>query len=422
MFNRCCLVHYHEIGLKKNNRLYFERELIKSIKIALEHDNINATVERISGHILVSPRIQEQSGDAPDASCILDQTFGRLLGIPGIARVSKAFRCSRTSEEYTHAAKLALEECAQALRGFETFKVASRRSNTDFERSSMELNQEVGAHLCALYPEKAVRMHKPDITVHVHIVQGSAFVYALSEPGVGGLPVGTGGKIVSLLSSGIDSPVATWRLMRRGALVIPVHFSGRPQTNDSSEYLVNDICALLDQKAGLGRAYIVPFGDAQKKIAATVPAHLRVIIYRRLMLVVAERIAEIERAKAIVTGESLGQVASQTLENIVATNEVAHLPLFRPLIGSDKREIIADAQAIGTYEISIEDASDCCTLFMPRKPETHAKLDEVHAAWALLDIDELIERVMQGIEYIEPKNPRYRPPKNPPYNFAIWQG
>ena len=215
----------------------------------------------------------------------------------------------------------------------------------------MDLNRQVGEALCLAYPEKKVQMREPDATVHVLVVQGSVYVYAKSVRGVGGLPQGSAGKVVTLLSSGIDSPVATWQLARRGAVVVPIHSSGRPQTADTSEYLCQDIIEQLAPAVQIG-AHVVPFGDCQRAISMKTPSDLRVIMYRRVMYSVAERIAKIEGAKAIVTGESLGQVASQTLENIMVVNEVVDIPVFRPLIGSDKQEIIERAKQIGTYDIS----------------------------------------------------------------------
>ena len=269
----------------------------------------------------------------------------------------------------------------------------------------------LGEVLCEAFPDKKVQMHGPDVTVHVLVVQGSVYVYAKSEPGVGGLPQGSAGKVVTLLSSGIDSPVATWMLARRGAVPVPVHFSGRPQTADTSEYLTQDIVRALAPSVQIGRLYVVPFGDCQREISLACPGKLRVIMYRRVMYAVAERIARMEGAKAIVTGESLGQVASQTLENIMAVNEVVDLPVFRPLIGSDKQEIIVRSQQIGTYDISCETAPDCCTLFMPRRPETHAKLDEVRSAWEMFDHEAMIERLLDEVEYIDFDHVCYKPPR-----------
>lgn len=216
---------------------------------------------------------------------------------------------------------------------------------------------------------------------------------------------------MSLLSSGIDSPVALWRIARRGAVCIGVHFSGRPQTSDASEFLVDDIAHVLEKTGCIARVYVVPFGDYQREIALSAPPELRVILYRRLMFRVAERIAFYEHAKAIVTGESLGQVASQTLDNIRATNDAVSLPVFRPLIGSDKLEIIAQSQQLGTFPISSQDAPDCCTLFMPRNPETHANLTAVREAEAAFPIDQWVEELACAAEPHDYACPAYKPRK-----------
>ena len=396
MASRVCLVHYHEIGLKGKNRAHFERLLMDSIKAACAAFSL-ATVVRISGHILVTFSVP---GD-------VDRAFPVIARVPGVARVSLASHTNREPEEYCRAAIDALAACEP----FATFKVAAHRSNTDYELTSMDLNRQVGEALCLAYPDKKVQMHEPDATVHVLVVQGSVYVYAKSERGVGGLPQGSAGKVVTLLSSGIDSPVATWMLARRGAVCVPVHFSGRPQTADTSEYLVQDIIRALAPGVQIGRLYVVPFGDCQREISVACPSNLRVIMYRRVMYSIAERIAHIEGAKALVTGESLGQVASQTLENIMAVNEAVEIPVFRPLIGSDKQEIIARAEEIGTFDISTEAAPDCCTLFMPRRPETHAKLDQVHEAWESFDHEGWIERLLRETEYVDFDSHSYKPPR-----------
>ena len=396
MASRVCLVHYHEVGLKGRNRSRFERILIDACKAALAAFSVAACV-RISGHILISFSVPGEAERALDV----------LRRVPGVARVSLAYHTNRDPHEYCEAAVRALGE----VESFTTFKVHARRSNTDYELSSLDLNRQVGEVLCEAFPDKIVRMHDPDATVYVHVVQGSVYVYARSVCGVGGLPVGSAGKVVTLLSSGIDSPVATWQLARRGAVCVPVHFSGRPQTSDTSEFLCQDIIEQLAPAIQIGRLYVVPFGDAQRQISLDCPSSLRVIMYRRVMYAVAERIARIEGAKAIVTGESLGQVASQTLENIMAVNEVVDIPVFRPLIGSDKIEIIERAQSIGTYEISCQDAPDCCTLFMPRRPETHAKLDDVHEAWSAFEHDAMIDQLVQAVEYRDFESASYRAPR-----------
>lgn len=394
MASRVCLVHYHEVGLKGKNRAHFEHILIDTIKAACAAFSV-ATCARISGHILVT---FSEPGDA-------ERAFPIIRRVPGVARVSLAFHTNRDPKEYCRAAIRALGEVGE----FESFKVAAKRSNTDYPLGSLELNAQVGEVLCEAYPEKRVQMKAPDATVHVLVVQGSVYVYARSERGVGGLPVGSAGKVVTLLSSGIDSPVATWLIARRGAVCVPVHFSGRPQTADTSEYLCQDIIRAFAPAIQIGRMYVVPFGEAQRQIALACPTSLRVIMYRRVMYSVAERIARLEGAKAIVTGESLGQVASQTLENIAAVNEMVTLPVLRPLIGSDKQEIIERAHEIGTYDISCETAPDCCTLFMPRAPETHARLDEVREAWDAFDHDAMIEELVQNVEYVDFPSSSYRP-------------
>lgn len=396
MASRVCLVHYHEIGLKGNNRARFERILMDNIKAALAAFSV-ATITRISGHILVTFSV---SGEA-------ERAFPLIAKVPGVARVSLAFHTNREPGEYCAAAIKALEEFGE----FNSFKVVARRSNTDYELTSMDLNKQVGEVLCNAFPDKKVLMKGCDAQVHVLVVQGSVYVYARSERGVGGLPQGSAGKVVTLLSSGIDSPVATWLLARRGAVPVPVHFSGRPQTADTSEYLCQDIIQALAPCVQVGRLYVIPFGDCQREISIACPSDLRVIMYRRAMYAVAERIAQLEGAKALVTGESLGQVASQTLENIMAVNEVVDIPVFRPLIGSDKQEIIARAEQIGTYDISTQTAPDCCTLFMPRRPETHAKLDEVHAAWEMFDHEAMIQQLVDAAEYIDFSAPTYKPPR-----------
>lgn len=394
MASRVCLVHYHEVGLKGKNRAHFEHILIDTIKAACAAFSV-ATCARISGHILVT---FSEPGDA-------ERAFPIIRRVPGVARVSLAFHTNRDPKEYCRAAIRALGEVGE----FESFKVAAKRSNTDYPLGSLELNAQVGEVLCVAYPEKRVQMKAPDATVHVLVVQGSVYVYARSERGVGGLPVGSAGKVVTLLSSGIDSPVATWLIARRGAVCVPVHFSGRPQTADTSEYLCQDIIRAFAPAIQIGRMYVVPFGEAQRQIALACPTSLRVIMYRRVMYSVAERIARLEGAKAIVTGESLGQVASQTLENIAAVNEMVTLPVLRPLIGSDKQEIIERAHEIGTYDISCETAPDCCTLFMPRAPETHARLDAVREAWDAFDHDAMIEELVQNVEYVDFPSSSYRP-------------
>lgn len=385
-FQRVILVHYHEIGLKGHNRKSFEKRLKKNLEALVVSDPVKH-VHIISGRLLMKL----------DDRCSSDEAkvlVAKVARIPGVARVSLGFECERDMSVMGQVARMALGEAGD----FQTFKVNARRAHTDFPIDSMQMNRDIGAELCAVFPDKGVKMKGMDVEVRVEVIQGNAYIYAYSIKGIGGLPVGSSGRICCLLSSGIDSPVATWRMARRGAVCIGVHFSGRPQTSDASEYLVDDIAHVLEESGCIAKVYTIPFGDHQREISLLAPPSLRIILYRRLMMKVAERIAEKEHAGALVTGESLGQVASQTIENIRCTDAAVEMPVFRPLIGSDKQDIIEEAQELGTFEISTQDAPDCCTLFMPRSPETHGKLDEVLKAEALFPIDRWIDELVDDAE------------------------
>ena len=393
---RICLVHYHEIGLKGRNRSNFEMRLLKNIEALLDGYPV-VTIHRISGRLCVFLR----EGTGFDTAIEVSEV---IRAVPGVARVSCGFKCERDLDVMGRVAANALAESGD----FQTFKVHARRNHTDFETDSMAMNRIVGAALCEAFPEKGVRMKDPDVEVGVEVVQNASYVYARSERGIGGLPVGSSGRVVCLLSSGIDSPVALWKIARRGAVCIGVHFSGRPQTADTSEYLVDDIAHVLEKSGCIARVYIVPFGDCQKEIALKAPPSLRIVMYRRLMFKVAQELARRERAGALVTGESLGQVASQTLDNIRATDDAVDMPVFRPLIGSDKLDIISEAQRLGTFDISSQDAADCCTLFMPRNPETHARIPVVREAEAALPVDEWVSQLADAAEIHDYACPSYR--------------
>lgn len=400
MFQRICLVHYHEIGLKGQNRSSFEVRLLKNIEFLLRDAPI-VTIRRISGRLCVF--IKE--GTDYETACLVAD---RITQIPGVARVSCGYKCEREIESMNIAAEQAMRDAGD----FETFKVNARRNHTDFPIDSMQINQLVGAFLCEAFADKKVKMKDPDIVAAVEVVQSSAYVYARSIPGIGGLPVGSSGRVMCLLSSGIDSPVALWRMARRGAICFGIHFSGRPQTASTSEDLVDDIAHILSKNGCIARVYVVAFGEYQRSIAEQVPPPLRIIMYRRLMMKVAEALAKREKAKALVTGESLGQVASQTLDNLMVTDAAVDLPVFRPLIGTDKQEIIREAQAIGTFETSSQDAVDCCTLFMPRSPETHAKLHKVLEVESKLPFDQWVEEILSNIEMTEYEFPLSKNQKN----------
>lgn len=382
-FQRIVLVHYHEIGLKGHNRSKFETRLVRNIESLTSRFSIN-NVKRMSGRIVIYLRNEAERSEQLDIAKFVAK-------IPGVQRTSAGFRAEADYELLKELAITALDD----VEDFESFKVQARRNHTDFEPDSMTMNKEIGAVLCKRYPDKKVIMKNPDVVVSVEVVQNQSFVCAATFVGIGGLPAGVSGNVMCLLSNGIDSPVATWMMAKRGATCSAVHFSGRPQTSDASEYLVSDIANKLAETGCIKQYWVCPIGDYQRKIALSCPQELRVILYRRLMFRVADALADNVGARAIVTGESLGQVASQTLANMVATSDVTDKLVLRPLIGLDKLEIINLAEKIETFEISSQDAPDCCTLFMPRSPETHAKLDIVRKAeeeyfnqsW----VDEIIE-------------------------------
>jgi thiamine biosynthesis protein ThiI len=374
------------VGLKGRNRSSFERQLQQNIEESLRAVP-GAEVSRISGRLSVAVKAWEDTA-----------TVAKIVSrIPGVVRVSNGIKTKQDIEEACEAALWLLDD----YEPYTSFKVEARRANTNYPLDSMQLNQLIGAWLSENTKDKQVQMRSPDARVHVEMIEGSCFVYVRTVKGVGGLPVGSAGRVVCLLSAGLDSPVAAWRMMKRGATVTALHFSGRPETADTSEHLVQDILTILKPCGGIERLCVVPFGTYQREIASIVPSKLRVIFYRRLMFAVANRVAQHWKAKALVTGESLGQVASQTLDNILAVDSVALYPVFRPLIGTDKQEIIAEAQMLGTYETSSQNHEDCCTLFMPRNPETHAKVREVEEVALQLPIEDWVTSIMDSLEVHE---------------------
>ncbi|MDO8964311.1 MAG: tRNA uracil 4-sulfurtransferase ThiI [Coriobacteriia bacterium] len=404
MFERAALVHYHEIGLKGRNRSTFEDRLRANLDFAVR-GLTDAKVERIASRLIV-PVTGRATAETLLAAC---------AALPGVAHVSDCLLTARDLGQLKAAAAMVMREeidrlgCAGEL----TFAVDSRRSATDFDVPSTVMNVEIGQHLVDEFGLR-VDLGAPDVTVWVEVVQGTGYVSARRLFGPGGLPVGSSGKVVCLLSAGIDSPVAASRMMRRGAVVVGVHFSGAPQTSDASTTDTFDIADALAPAGGLGRVYSVPFGDLQRQIMLACPPDLRILLYRRLMVRVAEAVARAENAKALVTGESLGQVASQTLDNIAAVDAAATLPVLRPLIGTDKQEIIAEARRIGTYEISVRQHPDCCTLFMPRTPETHARPSALAKAEEALDVPAMVAEAIASIRYRDFPCASYRPTKRAP--------
>jgi thiamine biosynthesis protein ThiI len=393
MHRNVAVIHYHEIGLKGKNRVVFENKLIENARKALR-GLYPAPLRRIGGRILVY---------LPDDLEIAGEAIRRLSYLFGISYIAHARECPLDMDAIK---SLSLE----MIKGkeFSTLKVDTKRSDKRFPLTSMEVNREVGAYLIANTGAKA-DMCNPDITCYIEITEKSAFVYLEKFKGPGGLPTGTGGKAISMLSGGIDSPVASFKVMKRGLELSFIHFHSHPYTDLASLEKVREIVRILSRHQLGSRLYFVPFIDVQKEIMGKTPPLLRVLLYRRMMLRIAERVARMEGAKAIVTGDSLGQVASQTLDNIIAISSAVSIPILRPLIGEDKEEIINQAKRIGTYDISILPHQDCCSLFIPRHPATHASPDQLDQAESSLNLEELILDAMsrmevEEIEGIEPED------------------
>ncbi len=311
--------------------------------------------------------------------------------------VARAVPCEKTVEAIVETAKAYLTDAFAAAR---SFKVESKRADKNFPMNSIQISQAVGGDLAEAFPSVAVDVHNPDLTVFVEIREKYAYVHAPAIPGAGGLPVGMGGHAVSLLSGGLDSPVSSWMMARRGVELEMVHFVSPPYTSQQAQDKVLELARLLTVWCGRLRIHIVPFTEIQEEIRRNCPEEFFTLIMRRFMMRISEAIAKRAGAKALITGESLGQVASQTMAALGVTEDVTTLPVLRPLIGMDKVEIIHMAQRIGTYETSILPYEDCCTVFTPRHPATRPRLEEVQAAEAALDVEGLIARSLEGEQWV----------------------
>ena len=375
------IVHYGEVGLKGRNRAFFENRLVRNIKQALE-DTEYLDVQRIYGRILV--RLGADS-DVPEIQ-------RRLRTVMGIAHFELCGVADQNMEAIKNAA-------LKWVRGqeFQTLKVETRRANKRFPLTSPEISAEVGGYLLKHTGAKA-DMHHPDLLCWIEIVEKSAYIYTEKIRGIGGLPVGVSGKTLVMLSGGIDSPVAAWRMMKRGAKAIFIHFHSYPYTDKASLEKAAELVGILAKSNYRSQVYYVPFAEIQREIVTKTPAPFRVILYRRMMVRIADRIAEREGAAALVTGESLGQVASQTLANLKVIEDAAGLPILRPLIGDDKEEIVNLAQQIGTFDVSTLPHQDCCSLFVPDHPATNAAIEDAQAAEQALEVDALVEQALEAVE------------------------
>ncbi|MBI2218106.1 MAG: tRNA 4-thiouridine(8) synthase ThiI [Candidatus Rokubacteria bacterium] len=373
------IVHYHEISLKGGTRPLFLRHLARNLERATA-DVGPVRLRQLTG------RIALELDDHPAPETVSE----RVRRVFGVANCALAYRVPSTVE--------AMRATVGALvegRRFASFRITARRAFKTYPLTSVELNRELGAFVQSRTGAR-VDLHAPELTVHVEVLPQETFVYLDREPGPGGLPVGASGTVAALLSGGIDSPVAAWRMMKRGCRVVFVHFHSVPYLPPTSQAKARALVDRLTAWQYRSRLHLVPFGEIQREIVLGVPAPARVVIYRRMMVRIAEAIGRQSGAEALATGESVGQVASQTLANIGRIDEVAGLPILRPLIGMDKLEITHQAQQIGTFEISIEPDADCCTLFVPKHPATRMSAEEVRAAEARLDLDRLVAMGVDG--------------------------
>lgn len=383
------LVHYHELALKGGNRRHFENRLVQHLRKALK-PLAQVRVASLQGRIRVSfteesawPRLREQ--------------ITRVFGLVNFS-LTRSVPLAHDNPDL-----FALKEAIVSRlpdQPYNTFRVSVKRADKRFAKTSMDVEREIGRTIVER-TGKRVNLKQPDLTVYVELVPPEAYFSFNREVGPGGLPTGTGGRVVCLLSGGIDSPVASYRMMKRGCLATFVHFHGRPYLSRVSEEKVRDLAKLLTEYQLYSRLHLIPFGDIQSQIVVNAPAPLRIVLYRRLMLRIAAEIARQEKAWGLVTGDSLGQVASQTPANLAVINQATTLPILRPLIGMDKDEITKEARAIGSFETSIEPDQDCCTLFVPKHPNTRCHLSGILKAEEKLDIPSLIQQGLKGRELVE---------------------
>ena len=381
------LLKMGEMVLKGLNRRTFEERLMGNARRRLQK----------YGKFRIYSRQSITYVEPKEAGCDMDGAFATLSRLFGVVGLSRAKACEKTPEAILETAKTYLHDDLMAAR---TFKVESKRSDKTFPLTSIQLSQYVGGELNESFPHIQADMHHPELTVHVEVRDFAAYVHGDPAPGAGGLPVGVGGKAVSLLSGGIDSPVASWMMAKRGVALEMVHFFSYPYTSPEAKDKVLTLAQLLTPWCGRLTVHVVPFTKIQEQLRLHCPEALFTMLMRRFMMRISERVAQRVGAHGLITGESLGQVASQTMEAMAVTGQVCTLPVFRPLVGMDKEEIVRTARKIGTFETSILPYEDCCTVFTPRHPKTHPKLEEITEAEAALDIEALVEEAVQGIERV----------------------
>ncbi len=378
------LISYEEIGLKGNNREIFEDALIKRIKEKLK-DFDKAKVSLTHKKIYVNVDGEQE------------QIIERLKKVFGIKSIAPAIKCKLDLDCIKHSV---IKQLNDSNKNIHTFKIKARRSNKTFQFTSMDINRIVGKYVLDSFTNLKVDVHNPDVIIHIDIRE-HAYIYSEKISGAGGLPIGTVGKALLLLSGGIDSPVAGYMTMKRGANIDAVYFHSFPFTSDRAKEKVIKLCKVLSQYGGKINLFIVNFTEVIKELDEKTPNNYLTIMMRRMMIRIAEEIARKIKAQVLITGESLGQVASQTMESIYVVDEASRIPVLRPVIGMDKSEITELARKIGTFEISIEPYADCCTVFVPLSPITKPKLDDVLHFEKKLDIEKLIKQGLSDVEVIE---------------------
>lgn len=374
------IVHYDEIALKGRNRPFFERALVDNIK---NKSGAGYHVKNGWGRIFI-----EGSDDV--------KIIKVLRMTPGVANFGIGFETARQDLSVEEMGELAIKLAQGA--DFKTFRITVRRVDKSFNKNSNEIEREVGEIVFEHFKrEKKVNLKNPDIEIVSEVLHKSVVVY-IKQIGIGGLPVGSSGRAVALLSGGFDSPVAAYQLIKRGVRPVCVHFHGLPKTTPAAIEKVRDITEVLVHYAGKVELVLVPIVPAMQVIAKNAPHKLRIVLLRRLMMRIAEQIATKYKAKAVITGESVGQVASQTLENLHAIGTATSLPVLRPLCGLNKVEIINLARKIGTHDISIRPHDDTCEMFVPDKPETKAKMEEILEAEKTYNVNSLVDKALEGVE------------------------
>ena len=374
------LCYQGEMALKGLNKATFEASLAKAVRFRLR-DLGEFKVYKAQSTLYIEPETEDAD---------MDEAFRRVSRVFGIAAMSRAAVCEKDFDAICAAAG---EYLAGSLRAARTFKVEAKRSDKRFPMKSPEISRELGGYLLSRFPHLKVDVHNPDLTVMVEVRDFAAYVHGDKVPGAGGLPVGTSGRALNMLSGGIDSPVAAWRMARRGLALHHIHFASPPYTSERAKLKVKALAQIVSEWTGSCVLYVVPYTEPQEYIRDHGPAPLFTVLMRRSMLRIAHQIAESIDCQAIVTGESLAQVASQTLRALACTDEVQPLPVLRPLIGMDKSEIVATSRAIGAFETSTLPYEDCCTIFTPPHPKTRPTLEEIRAA----------EEAMPGLAELEKK-------------------